>query len=74
MRADDLERILNAGYAKSGNHFYFRENMESCCEYFPYRMELEHFKPDSNQRKMLKRFYRYLIKGRNEEEKKENET
>ena len=48
MRADDLEKILNAGFAKSGNHFYFRENQNSCCEYFPYRVDFTKFKMDKN--------------------------
>ena len=48
MRADDLERILNAGFARFGNHFYYRDNKNSCCEYYPYKVDFTKFKIDKN--------------------------
>jgi len=34
LRADDFEHLLNVGFTHSGNYFYVRDTVRSCCEVF----------------------------------------
>lgn len=76
FRIDDWEALLNLGFTRSGNYFYYRDTHRSCCDIYQYRVDITKFVPSSSQKKVLKRFYKYLLegekpKGSNEEEKKD---
>ena len=84
FRIDDWETLLNLGFTRSGNYFYFRDTHRSCCEVYQYRVDINKFKPSQSQKKVMKRFYKYLLDGQkqkyeegngydNEEEKKESD-
>ena len=73
FRIDDWETLLNLGYTRSGNYFYIRDVHRSCCEIYQYRVDVNQFKPNSQQRKVMKRFYRFLIQGKDKNEEEEEE-
>ena len=64
LRIDDFERLLNLGFTRSGNYFYCRDNAISCCEVLQYRVDTDKFQMNSHQKRVLKRFYKYLIYGK----------
>ncbi|TNV81128.1 hypothetical protein FGO68_gene1509 [Halteria grandinella] len=64
MRSDDFQRLLNLGYTRSGNYFYQRNIQKGCCDVYQYRVDVEQFQLNSQQKKAMKRFYRYLANGR----------
>ncbi len=43
FRIDDFERLLNLGYTRSGNFFYHRDLVNSCCEVYQYRVDTTKF-------------------------------
>ncbi len=45
FRVDDWETLLNLGFTRSGNYFYFRDTHRSCCEVYQYRVDITKFKP-----------------------------
>jgi arginyl-tRNA---protein transferase len=63
FRIDDWERLLNLGFTRSGNYFYFRDTHKSCCDIYQYRVDISKFKMSSSQKKAMRRFYRYLLEG-----------
>lgn len=44
MRADDMEKVMDAGWTKCGTYFYLRSAHKSCCEVFQYRVDCNDFK------------------------------
>lgn len=64
MRYDDYESLLNEGFTRCGSYFYIRNIQKSCCEAYQYRVALDEFEPSKAQRKVMKRFSKYLINGR----------
>jgi arginine-tRNA-protein transferase len=75
FRIDDWERLLNLGFTRSGNYFYFRDTHKSCCDIYQYRVDISKFKMSSSQKKVMRRFYRYLLEGKRpkDEDNKEGE-
>ena len=64
LRVDDYEHLVNAGFARFGTWLYNYNVHSSCCDVFPYRIDITQFTPNSQQRKAIKRFYRYLLLGK----------
>jgi hypothetical protein len=40
FRTDDFERLLNLGATRSGNFIYIRDQLNSCCEVYQYRVDV----------------------------------
>ena len=80
MRIDDYDNVMNAGYTRCGSYFYKKANHRCCCEIFQYRVDVNQFKINSQQKKAVRRFHRYLNYGKDqdnkniEEEKKPEEV
>ncbi|TNV81169.1 hypothetical protein FGO68_gene6895 [Halteria grandinella] len=66
MRIDDYEKLQQYGFTRSGNYFYKKHVQKGCCEIYQYRVDTEQYAPNAQQRKAMKRFYRYLMEGRRE--------
>lgn len=64
FKYDDYERLLNEGFTRCGSYFYMRNIQKSCCEAYQYRVDAEAFKPSRSQKKVIKRFHKYLNHGR----------
>ena len=64
FRSDDWERLLNLGFTRSGNYFYQRDPIPSCCEVYQYRVDVTKFVPSAQQKKVMRRFYKYLHYGK----------
>ena len=47
LRADDFEKLLNLGFTRSGNYFYQKDIVKSCCDVFQYRVDIEQYQPNS---------------------------
>lgn len=64
FRYDDYEKLLNEGFTRCGSYFYMRNIQKSCCEAYQYRVDTDAFKPSRSQKKVIKKFHRYLNHGR----------
>jgi hypothetical protein len=54
MRVDDYERIHHLGFTRSGNYFYRRNIQKNCCDVYQYKVDINQFQPNSQQRKAMK--------------------
>ena len=77
LRVDDLENMLDAGYARYAESVFMTSNHKSCCEVWQYRVNVDDFKMSNNQKKVIRRFHRYLnygnIHGEDKVEESKNE-
>ena len=56
----DYEELLDRGFTRCGTYIYKKDNQNSCCEVYAYKVDIDQFKMNKNQKKDLKRFFRYI--------------
>ena len=54
---------MERGYTRCGTYIYCRNVIKSCCESYQYKVEVDKFTLSNSQKKVLKRFHRYLETG-----------
>ena len=72
------ERMMRDGWRRCGNFVYIPNIEKSCCKLYTHRLNIEDFKINKDQKKVMKRFRKYLSgeyeqnleKVKKEEEKK----
>lgn len=78
MRVDDLEACLENGFTRCGTYIYQRNSKNSCCEVWQYRVNIDEFKISQSQKKVIKKFHKYLnygsIHGDQEEQKNKDNS
>lgn len=60
MLVDDYESLMFKGWRRSGTYFYKPDGQKSCCQLYPIRLDVDKFKMNKAQRKIMKKFNRYL--------------
>ena len=43
LRSDDFEHLLERGFTRCGTMMYIRNNIKSCCEVYPYKVDVDNF-------------------------------
>ena len=69
------EKMMKDGWRRCGNYVYLPNIEKSCCKLYTCRLNIEDFKINKEQRKIMKRFRKYLSGEYelNKEKKKEEE-
>ena len=75
------ERMMKDGWRRCGDYVYIPNLEKSCCKLYTHRLAVEEFKINKDQKKVMKRFRKYLSgeyeqnleKDKQKEEKKEKE-
>ena len=52
--------MLKDGWRRCSNYVYILNNGISCCTLYPSRLNVENFKISKQQKKVMKRFRKYL--------------
>ena len=76
---DKYERMMKDGWRRCGNYVYIPNLEKSCCKIYTHRLNVEDFQINKEQKKVMKRFRKYLSgeyeqnleKNKKKEEKKE---
>ncbi|EGG10531.1 uncharacterized protein MELLADRAFT_115462 [Melampsora larici-populina 98AG31] len=55
------QKLLNAGWRRSGSYLYLPYHPSTCCPPYPIRCSAKSFKPTKSQRQTLKRWKNFLI-------------
>lgn len=63
MSVHDMERAQNSGFVRCGTYFYQQNMSKSCCENWQYLLNINEFKMSHSQKKVIRRFHRYLNHG-----------
>ena len=63
MSVYDLEKMQNSGFVRCGTYFYQQNMSKSCCENWQYLVNVNEFKISHSQKKVMRRFHRYLNHG-----------
>jgi len=63
MTVVDYENLLNRGWRRSGKYLYKPTNNMTCCPCYTIKCDALEFKLSKSQKKVLKRFNKYLIEG-----------
>lgn len=63
MSVYDLEKMQNCGFVRCGTYFYQQNMSKSCCENWQYLININEFKMSHSQKKVIRRFHRYLNFG-----------
>jgi hypothetical protein len=63
MSVCDLEKMQNSGFVRCGTYFYQQNMSKSCCENWQYLVNINEFKMSASQKKVMRRFHRYLNHG-----------
>ena len=79
---DKYERMMKDGWRRCGSYVYIPNLEKSCCKLYTHRLNVEDFKINKDQKKVMKRFRKYLSgeyeqnleKKEKKEEKKEEKT
>lgn len=64
MTCEDFQDLVDRGFQRSGRYVYRAVNDRVCCPQYVIRMDATRFRPSKSQRKVVKRFHRYLQEGR----------
>lgn len=63
LRCNDYEDLINRGWRRSGKYCYKPVMHETCCPQYTIRCDISNVKLSKSQKKVIKRFNRYLITG-----------
>lgn len=63
MSVHDMELLMNSGFTRCGTYFYSQNMSKSCCENWHYVNNINQFKMSHSQKKVIRRFHRYLNFG-----------
>ena len=57
---DIYQHLINKGWTRCGNRFYKRNYEKCCCKLYQPRLNINNFKISKEQKKVMKRFKKYL--------------
>ena len=60
MSTRDYESLLQTGWRRCGAYYYKPDLAASCCQLYTIRLKAKDFLPNKKQKKVLKKFNRYL--------------
>lgn len=63
MLIEDYASLLQMGWRRSGTYFYKPTNHLTCCPAYTIRLRVSEFKPSKDQRRISRRFDRFLETG-----------
>jgi arginine-tRNA-protein transferase len=61
MSADLYEKIMFIGWRRCGDYYYKNDLSKTCCKLYSMRLDVDKFKINKNQKKVMKNFRKYLI-------------
>jgi arginine-tRNA-protein transferase len=61
MPADLYENIMFLGYRRCGDYYYKNDVSKSCCKLYSMRLDVDRYKINKNQKKVMKNFRKYLV-------------
>jgi arginine-tRNA-protein transferase len=61
MLVDDYESLMFKGWRRSGTYFYKPDGEKSCCQLYPIRLDVDKFVISKAQKKIMKKFNRFLM-------------
>lgn len=69
MSAQDFQELVDRGCQRSGKFVYLPANKLTCCPQYIFRLDVSTFRASKSQRRAVRRFNEYLLKGRQEDKK-----
>jgi arginine-tRNA-protein transferase len=60
MPADLYENLMFLGWRRCGDYYYKNDLNKSCCKLYSMRLDVDRFKINKNQKKVMKNFRKYL--------------
>ena len=60
LKVSDYEILLQKGFTRCGSYIYIRNPTKSCCEVYQYKVRVDEFKINKNQKQTMRRFHRYI--------------
>ena len=64
MSARDFQELVDRGCQRSGKFVYLPANKVTCCPQYIFRLDVSTFQASKNQRRAVRKFNDYLLKGR----------
>ena len=71
--AEIYEKMMKDGWRRCGDYVYLPNLEKSCCKLYTCRLDVENFKINKNQKKIMKRFRKYLSGEYDPSKEKEKE-
>ena len=71
--AEIYEKMMKDGWRRCGDYVYLPNIEKSCCKLYTCRLDVENFKINKNQKKIMKRFRKYLSGEYDPNNEKNNE-
>ena len=71
--AEIYEKMMKDGWRRCGDYVYLPNLEKSCCKLYTCRLDVENFKINKNQKKIMKRFRKYLSGEYDPNNEKNNE-
>ncbi|XP_018497509.1 arginyl-tRNA--protein transferase 1 [Galendromus occidentalis] len=66
LPAQTYQDLIDRGWRRSGKYCYKPEMTKTCCPSYTIRCDALAFKPTKSHKKILKRFHKFLLNGRQE--------
>ncbi|KAG7449238.1 uncharacterized protein BT62DRAFT_945332, partial [Guyanagaster necrorhizus] len=60
--------MIDRGWRRSGTYCYKPDMKNSCCPQYPIKLDALAFKPSKSQRKLVNRWNRFILEGKNDDE------
>ena len=59
----DYQKMMDRGFRRCGNYVYKYDLEQSCCQPYTIRLDVTEFQISQSQKKVLKKFYKFLQSG-----------
>ena len=63
LSVTDYQEMMNRHWRRCGTYAYKYDLEKSCCQPYPIRLDVTEFQIAKSQKKVLKKFYNYLMNG-----------
>ncbi|KAJ7937169.1 arginine-tRNA-protein transferase [Mycena leptocephala] len=70
LSCEVYQKMINRGWRRSGTWCYKPDLKASCCPSYTIKLDAEKFKPSKSQRKLINRWNRFILRGKQAEDKK----
>ncbi|KAL0949701.1 hypothetical protein HGRIS_009738 [Hohenbuehelia grisea] len=67
------QEMIDRGWRRSGTYCYKPDLKNSCCPQYTIKLDATKFKPTKRQRKVLSRWNRFIVEGRNDDSSMESD-
>lgn len=68
LAVDDYQLMMDRGWRRCGTYVYKYDLEESCCQPYSIMLNVDEFQITKSQRKCLKKFNNFLLKGKRQKE------